>query len=405
MKRVSFLLYGVAFAVLFLCGIIVVFSGSLWFLRSLVSEHSGQYVGYNTGFLKSNVITKGAQEKYAHFLPSGANNFNRFVYKKDNKGGGEYIVGIPKIFHQFSLVQELKAQSFAVRRVGWIVFASKGTVANSNLFTAMGKTFSAVFIQGLPIRVQMILQIDTIDSASTALYIEKNRNTIHSVIHVNSSEYIGGTVKRMQKDVLGSEATFLALQSNMLPSIPSGFASAVESKVSELLHFTKTHPSILQGLLAENKTIFLSIEESSVAIGVQTTNDKTATLIHTWMQNEQGTRHPQKKAFALPDKTIGYEYLPGTSNAHFSLRGGTTNCLPSEEYDEKLFLCGMGDILVLANEERAGSRLVELLTNSKVLEGGLVQTEVLQAVGLAEQFEKIEYATSGNRMDVWADSK
>lgn len=407
MKRVSLLLLGIFFIGLFLCAVSVSFSFSLWFLRALLPENSGQYsVGYKNSFLEYSPEIKGIQESYANMLPNGVGNFNRFVYTKN--GEVESIAGIPQLIHQFSLAQDLQAQSYTVRRIGWILLASKrGAVRSSNPFVAMAKTFGFVFKGGLPVHVQFVFQKNgDKDNTSNALYVEENRGSMHAVVHANSSEFVGSHAKRLQVSSMQSEITFVTLRRDTFPSIPSGFLVAVENKLSELMHFTKTHPRILHSLLSRNEAVILSVKESSVALGVVSTDDTTASLVQSWMHEEQGTRHPQKKAFALPDKSIGYEFIPGTSNAHFSLtKGAGTHCLLSEEYDESIFLCGKDDILVVSNEEHMGNQLVALLADSKGLESGVIQGGVLNAIGLGSQLSKIEYSTTGNVIDVWADGK
>ncbi|MEK7499642.1 MAG: hypothetical protein AAB649_03480 [Patescibacteria group bacterium] len=406
MKRASFLLLSIVFTGLFLCAVSVSFSSSLWFLRALLPENSGEYtVGYKNSFVNSSSLVRGIQEKYASILPIGVGNFNRFVYTKD--GQAQYIVGIPKVLHQLSLAQELRAQSYTVHRLGYILLASKGsTETSSNSFMALGKTLSAVFIHGLPISGEFILQNSNTGSESNALYIEQNSSSLHAVVHTNSSNFIRGNTKRLPEKSTQPEATFITLQKNALNVFPTEFIAAVESKVSELMHFTKTHPKTLQSLLSENESVILSIKESSVALGVVSNGEKTAGLIQSWMDAEQGTRHPQKKAFSLPDKSIGYEFIPGKSNAHFSITKGVgTTCLPTQDYDEQLFLCGKDNILVVATEEILGNQTVSFLTDSTVLKKGVIQSGALNAVGLGSEFTKIEYSTTPDSIDIWADLK
>lgn len=407
----SFLLRSSVLTLVFLCGLFVLTSSSLWFLRALVEQHSTDYiVGYKSRFIRSNSIIKDTEQRYTQNLPGGVGNFNRFVYARGSQG--EYVVGIPKLLHVFTLPRELKSQSFNVRQIGWIVLAQKnGDTANAeikqhaNIFAALGATLFSVVRDGLPAHAQFIFQNRNSESGNFTLYVEEKKNYLHAVIHSNSPEFVGSSAKRIQDNSPQLDATFISLQSNLLPLLPSGFLTAIENKISEHLVFTKTRPNILQSILTTNESLILFVEGSTVAIGVNENNDKVASLVHGWMRAEQGTRHPQKKAFALPDKTIGYEYVPGSSNAQFSLAKGSAVCLPSEDYDEQLFLCGKDKVLVLSNSEQAGIKLVTLVSDTSVFQQGVIRTEVLEGVGLASEIEKFEYIVQDNVTEIWADLK
>ena len=94
------------------------------------------------------------------------------------------------------------------------------------------------------------------------------------------------------------------------------------------------------------------------------------------------------------------------ANAHFSITKGVgTTCLPTQDYDEQLFLCGKDNILVVATEEILGNQTVSFLTDSTVLKKGVIQSGALNAVGLGSEFTKIEYSTTPDSIDIWADLK
>lgn len=401
--------WGISIAALLFSGAVVLsLTCSLWFFRALVGGNSGtQTVGYQRSFLDANAVLKQVKGEFTSLAPELTDGYARFVYTTDSDA--QYIIGIPRLTFQLSLPRTLREQSWDVRRIGYIIYARRANSDTSlpaldyQLGNAISETLKGVFVDRLPARARVIFQTRDASGESMAMYIEEKGGVLYASMHTNSSAFEKGHGERMYKNIPPSETSYVSLQSDVLPYLPNIFLGDIENKISESLRFIKTRPQVLTSLLQLSPAVLLAYSNDALAIGVSSSDDKAAKLIHTWIHAEQGTRHPQKKAFSLPDKTLGYEYIPGVSNAYFSLNKAKNNCLPSEQYDESIFLCGKDTSLVLSNQEALGSNLVSALADTKMFQGGVIQGSVLEAVGLSAQFEKIEYVVSDNNVEIWMD--
>ncbi len=411
MKKISFSwILSIGGVLLVIGAVIFGLSGSLWFLYALLGDNPGHYtIGYHSGFLQSNEVAKTIHNQIASSLPDVVGYYNRFVYQRGDRG--EYIVGIPSLVHQISLESQLRQRSWEVRRIGWIVIARR-TQANTepqelgyNLSRAIRKTLHAVFVERLSAQAQLIFQAERSPHNPIALYVDQKDATVHIAIQTNSTQFRKGRAERADNNSAQREVSHFALQRELLSLLPNSFQDSLESAVARSLGFSKTLPNILEDTIALSPSLSIATKNDSLAIGVTSNDDKVAQQIQEWMHLEQGTRHPVKKAFALPDRTIGYEYIPGESNARYSLNKDKNNCLSSEKYEEQLYLCGKGSLLVVSTEDMLGAHLLRMLEDPVTMQRGIIQGSVLEAIDLSSQFDKIEYIISEDAVEVWADAK
>lgn len=379
---------------------------SLWFLQGLLGDAPGQYlIGYRTSAVTSQVLGKGLLGQVERFIPRVSGEYSRFVYKKDEQG--QYIAGVPKLTSQLSIVKRLEAQSWKVRRIGWIVIARNSSTAampESRISYAAKNVLHAITVGHLPLNPVSIIQLNVGVENPFSLYAEKNYKGLHLTINKQSADFFRGDSGRMKKNPLLEETTFVALQRDVLPYMPSGFLNAIERKLSDAMRFTKTNPRMLEGFLSKG-LVEIAINKDSVAIGVISTDSSPASLVNEWINTEQGTRHPKKKAFSLPDKTLGYEYIPGQSNAYFSLNKEKNRCLSSENYDENVFLCGKDQVVIFSSDEAIGTQLMSFSGDGGVSQKGIIQGAGMEVIGMNDIFERIEYSVSGDILEVWADTK
>lgn len=396
----------VSLSLILICIAVLSISGSLWFLRALLSEGAGEFtIGFYNQLLESTSVGKDMVHMKESFLPDVTSGYSRFVYKKDSNG--EYIVGVPYITKQFSLVSDLQQRGWQTDRIGWLIIGSHTTtssVPSYSLRHATGSALRHIIWERLPLHPLLVLQVEGREADSFALYLEENNGGVHVAMNTQSPHFFRGKSQRMKKDTLDSKMTYVSLQRDVLSHLPNEFGATLERKISDSMHFIKTHPRMLESLLPLG-SLAIVIEGDGTAIGVLSQNTGATTLMSEWINTEQGIRHPKKRAFSLPDKTLGYEYIPGVSSAYFNLNKGNNSCFPSENYDEQLFLCGKDRAVVLSNQGNIGTQLASSLQDPFLLQRGIIQGDVMSAIGLGEQFEKIEYIFSDEMVEAWADTK
>ena len=406
MNKRHYIWWGIAF----LAAIIWLLSGlssSLWFLAALSGMDSPErLLGYQGSIWRRYPEVAASIESSAGMPMTFIGDYSSAIYVK--KGNEERIIGIPKIRQQFSLEKKLQAASWATDRKGFIVIARKvpgesaEMFSSSGLFSAAGTALKAIAQERLPIHPVLIFQTSGSGDDAMAVYAEKNGDTVHIVLRTRASYFTQSRHKRISKELSEINGSFLSIQRDVLQYISKDFSRSIEQKIAQDLGFQKTSPEILKNML-ENSSVVLAMEDDGIAVGVFSTNTAPSALITQWMVAEQGNRHPVKKAFSLPDKTLAYEYIPGNVNPYFALNKEKNSCLPSEEYDEKLFLCGKDQAVVLAKNEQLGVRLLSFMESGKAVSRGILRGNALEKVGLSEKLHTFEYAGDEDVLDVWAD--
>jgi hypothetical protein len=374
-------------------------TGSLWFPRELIGQGEGFMVGKSGNMLY--------QQELEAMVPNVLAKYGRVVYA--NFSEAEYIVGIPRIVSQRIIAEELTRDSWEVRRFAYIVYArrTKGNElppAHMIPIRAMGKTILAVAWKRLPAYPQFIAQ-GTVSSQEFSVFVEESRIGLYGVVRTGSSEFRRVRMRRGAHDGESNETSYVAIQRDLLQVLPEHIKTRVENKVSEAFRFIKTRPNILEHVFMLTPEAVIATNGDSIAIGIRSIEQKAADYMHEWIHTEQGVRHPEKKAFYLPDNTIGYEYIPGSSNASFSLNKANNGCLPSEGYDEQLFLCAKDDILVMTSSDVLGEELLLRLADPGMLQRGVVQQGLVDAVGLGGGYKKIEYTVIDEGIEFWIDKK
>ncbi len=380
---------------------------SLWFLHAATDSLPGDYsVGYTHGLIASYPETSEALLGRISVSGTVLGQYASVVYRKG--GDGEYLVGVPRLVSQRSVRYVLEKDGWQVRRMGWIIFARKGGGENQQLhiLRAMLRMGSAISIHRLPFHPIFIAHLDTHDDTRQqfSVYVSRQHAGVHAVINTRSSIFFSGSHARIKADSNNIETSYVSIQRDVLQRITPDFLRMLEKEVRHSLGFQKTQPEVASEL-ANIGTVSVALGggDNDFAIGAFSASGAVADHITAWIAAEQGNRHPAKRAFSLPDRTIAYEYVQGKSNAYFDLNKEKNSCMPSENYDEKIFLCGEGPATVIATSDTAGKMLLDYMKDAEGRDRGIIQGKALRAMGLEKIFQTIEYAGSEDVIDVWGD--
>lgn len=348
------------------------YSSSLWFLRGGWGPLDAET---EFGYSNSHEVTKffaGQGESIQNLttaaIGSDQENFRRIAYLKDESG--EYMALIPRFTRQFTTKATLQASGWNVSRIGWIVLASRINQPSLpisreySLWNGIIAEAKAITSGKLPITPLFFFRTQQKDAVPFAVYASGEKGKIHLSASIDGFEY--SMPKRSTTSdykIAGDNKLIVALPSSVLVSISREFIDAIDTSVAEGLRFKKTIPHIFSGL-PKGEDIYLLQADNEVAIGVRMRGEEFGNAIQSIMNKEQGQRHPKKRGFALPDRSMGYEYVRGVTNVGFAPSTNTTNCLPSQKYDETIFLCGKQEAAVLASSEAIGVQLLEFMAST-----------------------------------------
>lgn len=352
------------------------YSGSLWFLRGIWgSVPVTLEFGYqNNGTISAFMRGQGKQvgELVNKTVGIDQKEMKSLVYVQC--ANAEYISVIPGLGYQITMSKSLRSAGWKnIHRLGLILIASRGDSAPSySIYNAVISEAVAAIQQKLPISPTFFLRSK---SANVAAYASEVRGGIHISSTIDSFDFR----EEKNSDLLSfdtntTDQLIFSVPRSLLDAIHQDFLGSINTVIAKNFHFQKTTPQIT-AIIPEAENIYLSIDKNDMAIGVRKHGDIFGANVSSSINKEQGQRHPKKKAFALPDRSIGYEYVPAATKAHFSPKENNAVCLPSRDYDEAIFLCGKQDAAVLASSNRIGATLLGFMGSSSKQWGGRIDTE------------------------------
>lgn len=346
-------------------GVVILGGGyisSLWFLRGVWEvpapdiEFGYQYTAVvehffsNEGKALENLI-----RETVGFSPDG---MSRITYAKS--GSSEYVSGIPRLGSQLHATAVLRASGWEPTRIGWVVAATRGEAARLSIWRGIKQEATMALIHKLPVSPVFFFRSTKEESPLLAAYANRERGGIRGSVSIDSAEFIPQSGKSAPREYVSDEGLFVSLPTTIFKSINNDFLITLEGMLAQTFHFQKTTPSPLSWI-PEGEHVYLIAKGEDAAIGTSHRGDVVGIRALASMEKEQGHRHPRKKAFALPDRSIGYEYVPGATKVHFAPAQGAIDCLPSQEYDEVLFLCGKKEAAGIASSQDVGKQLLEFM--------------------------------------------
>ncbi len=397
-KVVVGLLLGIA-ALIMLVG----YASSLWFLRGMWGATLAETeLGYQRTVLVDTFLNgqgKVVEQELVSILSGKQDYFQRVAYLADDSG--EYVALIPKLRYQLAASAHLRASGWHVSRTGWILLASRVRegasipIRKHSVWDGVIAELKAIAYNKLPVSPLFLFRTQQEGVSPIAVYASEEAGKVAGVASIDTFEFIAldHNKKQVEKPIKDT-ALIVALPSSVLGVMNTEFGKAFERSIAEALHFQKTNPTLISSLPA-GEDIYLIRNVADIAIGVRDRGEVFGGAIVDALNAEQGQRHPKKKAFALPDRSVGYEYVRGGADVKFKPRETTNGCLSSDGYDETLFLCGKQKAAVLASSEYIGSKLTDFMSGMSAGEWrGYVPGEY-----------PISFAGSDKEIHFWIDQK
>lgn len=396
-KAVVGLLAGIAALIM-----IVGCTSSLWFLRGMWGPALAETeFGYQRTAVSARFFAgsgKAIDQKIGALFSGKQDYYQSVSYNADDSG--EYMALIPRLRYQLTAKARLSTSGWHVSRVGWILVASRArpdagiAMREYGLWSAVIAQAKASVYGKLPLSPLFIFRTKQAGMSPIAIYASREAGGVTGVASIDAFEFMASDQHIKHSNVSGEDTMIVALPSNVLAAMHSDFSEALERLIAQFLHFQKTAPALLSSLPA-GEDIYLTKNATDIAVGVRTQGEAFGRTSIDAMNAEQGQRHPKKKAFALPDNSVGYEYVRAAADVGFAPGGTTNGCLPSERYDETLFLCGKQEAAVLASSENMGSTLIDFMSNIGVGEWrGYVPGEY-----------SLSFSGSDKEIHFWIDKK
>lgn len=346
------------------------YSSSLWFLRGIWGNlPATTEFGYqNTADAVKFFSGQGKDIEIIIYTILGfyTKSVWRMTYIQDAKG--EYVSFIPHPLSTHAVQEALQDSGWEVERVAWIVVAKRSNQEvpehpRTHSIWAATLHEAVALAHNLPASPLFFFRSRADKGHPLAAYAAKQQGVVYGSASIDSFDF--GTSKKRSyeyKEIPHSQELIVAVPSGIFLSIQKEFLGSLEGSIARALKFQKTTPNIVSSIPKE-QDLYIAKDKNEIGLGAHLQKDTFEHSMIAFMNREQGERHPKKKAFALPDRSLGYEYIRGAANVRFTSLEDN-KCADIHEYDEKLVICKNQKNIVVASSEDIGKTLLGFIDNT-----------------------------------------
>lgn len=382
MKRLQTVTLAIAGFLLFGAGLVYSLGISPRTMWALSPEKSVLRILYDQTQDKGGLIFTASQKMDVQkYLPGSLHEIpvNRFVYSR--AAASEEIVIAASIWHQASIQQVLMNNGWQVKRFGLLIRAARGEnlPENASFRELAGKFYQAPIPARAVALVSFTPTSSNKDVQSLLGYIRWETPTRLALNLTKNSK----VSKRYAFPNFQNKKLQVALPSAVLSYLPEKNTAPWETVIQKKLGFEKTHPN-LRELIAKEQGVTLVMDGDNLGLGIQTQNPAAvANIFKAWFASEEAHRHPNRRAFRLPDGTIGYEKTAGAAAPAFPSEFDHENCLESLLPDLKVWLCKGESSLSLSSQKSIAQQVRSALPGATwVLQLGQEYAESLPFANL-----------------------
>jgi hypothetical protein len=296
--------------------------------------------------------TGGQATALTHFLPLPASathylpHVQRLGYSQT--GTQHFLLLAPKVSALFSLPTQLVQDGWHVERSGLLIRAWDGNDVPatpnpvSAFFTSLAKAIIGRY-NGRPWAVGSV-ETSLHPALPSSFRFSAQVGSRELLVHLTQDQHLPHVG---QVAPLPNPEVYVSLPGEAFSRLSPAQEQLWSGLLQQKLHFTHTKPAIIAAV-AHFSRATVALDGTSAAISVQ---GDTAAFIQqatTWLQEEDSHSRFVKKAFRLPDKTVGYEDVPGDAQAVLQPSATDPTCLIPQGNRTTLVLCRDDSHAVLA---------------------------------------------------------
>jgi hypothetical protein len=295
---------------------------SLWFLWALLPQGEIKLAVNQSSQVITDPLISLLPPQIKDIIPTSTLSSKFALSKSDKK---TTLLAIPSNPFLFS---SHKALTSYFNNKGWnsyhfgliIVAHPNGNQKLNHLSGAWFRSINELIKLDRPIYPLIIIEatpgsISFIDESIALIGYIKQGDTINVLTASAENEISQNNITRQTQQGEVNELQ-IAINSQSLNLLPAEMRQQWDSFYAESFGFYKTKPNLTRSLL-QHETIYLSVQNNSPIIAISGNPLKFINTIKEWVQVEEAYSRPQKRAFRLPDKTLGYEQVPGDSRDVF----------------------------------------------------------------------------------------
>lgn len=292
---------------------------SLWFLWSLLPPGEIQLAVDQSNQAVTNPLIKLLPTEIKDIAPDSTMSAKFAFSQSNDKITLLAIPSRPFLFssHQ-ALINHFNDKGWNSYHLGLIIIARPGQPADKQeldrLSHAWFRSARELIKFDRPFRPFIITEaapgsIPFIDAPIALIGHTKQGNTINMLTAPTVSEISQNNIAKRTSPTRVNELQ-VAINSQSLSLLPAEMQQQWNTFYAVSLGFHQTKPKLIE-LLFQHETIYLSSQNNSSVIAISGNPQQFIDTIKGWVQAEEAYSRPQKRAFQLPDKTLGYEQVPG----------------------------------------------------------------------------------------------
>jgi len=328
-------------------------------------------------------------------------NVRRFAYvQSTNSSTIALVPSNPFLFRdRHHIIQQLTDYGWSTSNYGLVILGRKGeTTPLTSIQPAAINTFSKLISLRHPYKPTIIAQTtdQTLPMLSQNLALVGVMTTGEGEIKVVIAPdlfslpdfSIVGPPSPNQTDYLAAN-----LPGTTIQSVAGQFSQSWNDIFYQKLNFNQTKPAIFS-FLTTQQTISLTLTQDNASLAIFGQPELLAAAAHQWIQDEETYSRPTKQAFRLPDKTLGYELVPGEPQPVLS-PPDQSGCRSPLHDNVSLWLCqGKLGVSIGTSLAAAQQELTNLSTNTRQLSIGSTYLEQLDLSPI-NLLQSLTYYNSG----------
>lgn len=291
------------------------------------------------------------------------------------QGTQQVVVIKPWLKFQFQAKRDLMAAGYQVERLGFILRASKGVeqpLSKLPHFDRSWPTHPVFIATGRP------SSIPALTDSFTALGVRTPHGLKMAIAW--HDQPLDRRLLNIISPAQPSGVTSIDVPARTIDVLPQSLAAQLTRQITTQLGFTKTRPAILTA--SPDTRILISLSAAGAAVGQQGNVDEFLQRATTWLQSEDANLHLRKRAFNTPDRTLGYEWIPGKIRPVFTFSPNSDGCYEPLIDRLQLWLCRKLEMAVLASSPAAARESLNTAGQSYYVAGNLPVVEKLGIPGL-----------------------
>lgn len=339
---------------------------SLWFLWTLLPQGEVKLAINQSNQAIANPLNKLLPPEIKDIAPDSTTS-SKFAFSKHNDK--ITLLAIPSRPFLFSshqaLVNHFKNKGWNSYHLGLIIVAQPESKQELNrLSRAWFRSAREIIKFDRPLRPFIIAEADQnsipfID-APLALIGYTRQGSINILTAPTANEISQNNITKHTPPAKVKELQ-VAINSQSLSLLPTKMQQQWNTFYAESLGFHQTKPKLIE-LLLQHETIYLGLQNNSPIIAVGNNSQQFIDKIMEVVQIEEAYSRPQKRAFRLPDKTLGYEQVPGEPRNVFKYEDNQCQhaSWPDQNTNEMLhlWLCESDNQAALAQNKPAALEIV-----------------------------------------------